>query len=579
MILQYALGVTLQVLGTLGLGWFFQKICFSKFREPVYFSIAVGLAYIFESTLLGIFSLAGFLWILPLQAYALLKAAVGLYVLGRYAEKIRNHLLKCWPLGFIFGLFLLNACVPTSNFDCFSAHLPIPKLFLAAQGYPLRPDFQYLALPLGAHMWSLPSMSLGLEGGCNAVAPLFSFFLIFTIFQFFGSKCAVWSLLVCLSMPEFIRVSLDPMVDTPCFYYACAGYLCLRSRRIELHWIGLWFWCFLFAIKPTLAPFALIAVLWYLSRDFCDRSQHFRIKTAGILILAAGIGLFWCIKNGLVHQNIFYPYLGSSTIQPLIPTEWHPAINQDWGERILKYFRVIFLDHRYNLSLGFWPLFSLPFVWRCKNGAQRWILFLLVLGLMFTLLLTPFKNRYAMPYFFVALPAMALLAQYSSLGIKILLGLSVSFNLAYALPYVGQPLYAAYKNWDKHDYYRFKFPNYSAYEKANRSPEGKILLIGQASHWLDRPHVLAVISETHLDFTRMDSIENFKHFLTNQNISFIVFDRQDVLGMAKSSDPWYRGKSWCAQRALYWVDQLLEKSAAKEIFMETGVQMIDVREL
>ena len=183
-----------------------------------------------------------------------------------------------------------------------------------------------------------------------------------------------------------------------------------------------------------------------------------------------------------------------------------------------------------------------------------------------------------MPYFFVALPAMALLAQYSPKGIKILLGLSVVFNLAYALPYMGQPLYAAYKNWNKHDYYRFKFPNYSAYEKANRCPEGKILLIGQASHWLDRPHVLAVISETYLDFTRMETIENFKHFLVTQNIAFIVFDRQDVLGMANSSDPWYRGKSWCAQRALYWVDQLLEKSAAKEILMESGVQIIDVRE-
>jgi hypothetical protein len=580
LVVQFACGVILQVVGTLGLSWFCQKTLTKVFGFQLKISCAFGLAFLLESTGLGLLSFVGLLKPTLLQGWMILKVGLGLYVGLTQARLLFQHLRNNLSLSLVTLAFLFNACLPTSNFDCFSAHLAIPKLFLEAQGYPLRPDFQYLeALPLGAHMWYLPGLSLGLEGSCNALAPLFAFFIFFLMRQTFGGRCAWWSLCVALSMPEFLRVSLDPMVDTPCFFYILAGFLCLRSRKLELQWLGLGFWCFLFALKPTLAPCALVGTCWMLWRVRQQLLTPRGIQYSFILLGLGIMGCLWSLKNAVLYGNILHPYWGAAHMGPYIPMDWRPNLDYALNIKIWNYLKVLFADYHYNLSLGFWPLFSLPLVWKIKTSSQRWVLGLFILGLALTFALTPFKNRYAMPYFFLALPSMALLAQNSSRGMKGLLILTVCFNLASAAPYIGQPLWVAYKQWNQDDYYRFKFYNYAAYEAANRCPEGKILLIGQPSTWIQRPHLLAVISETHLDFTRLEQLETFIKYLHTNQISFVVFDRSDAQGMANNSDPWYRGKSWCALKALEWVDALKAHASTQVIHQEAGVEILDVREL
>ena len=136
----------------------------------------------------------------------------------------------------------------------------------------------------------------------------------------------------------------------------------------------------------------------------------------------------------------------------------------------------------------------------------------LVMGFAITLAFTPFKNRYFMPYLFLLLPSMALSARAASTQVRYVLYGVVFINAITIAPYLIQPLYAAAKGWDRDDFYRFKFYNYGAYERLRELPEGTFLLVGQASHWIDRPHKLSVISETHLDFTRMESVDELLIF-------------------------------------------------------------------
>jgi hypothetical protein len=255
---EFFTGVALQTLGVYGSIWAITQILknhlFRDFSSSQTVIVAFGLAMIMESTLIGTLSVAECLPLFLTQTIFFAKAGLGTWALSKssFGNSAKTALAH-WPILLWGAAILLNACIPTSSFDNFSAHFPIPNLFIEASGYPLRPDFQYLdALPLGAHMWSIPGFSVHLEGAANAISPIFSLALIAGITSFYGRKCGLWALVACLSMPEFIRVSLDPMMDTPCFFYGTIGFILIRHRCRLHQWIGLLFWMFLMSIKPTL---------------------------------------------------------------------------------------------------------------------------------------------------------------------------------------------------------------------------------------------------------------------------------------------------------------------------------------
>jgi hypothetical protein len=545
-----------------------------------------------ESTLLGALSLLQWLPKTGLIFYFYTKAAIGLFIALGALNKAKNSItssqkarqtllpnnsnLHLWMISLWGTILILNASIPTSSFDNFSAHFPIPNLFIDASGYPNRPDFQYLdALPLGAHMWLIPPFAAQLEGGANIISGIFSLATLLLIANIYGPKICLWSSIAFLSMPEFIRVSLDPMMDTPCFFYAISGWYLLSQQHLSRQLMGFSFLCFLCAIKPTLVGFPMIACCWIIVRNF----KKINLSKLSIAIALTLPGALWYIKNAIFHGNPLYPHVFSSAAAPFCPPEYLPMVAQSQAERIWNYMEVLFAEPHYNLSYGFWILYGLPLVFQLRKSKHRWALSLIALGVIITYLTTPFKNRYMMPYIMILIPTLGILAHKSQGIIKALLLGTVFINLISVAPYTAQPLLATIKNWNYDDYYRFKFYNYATYEKVNQLPEGKILLTGQPSHWIKRPHLLSVISETHLDYTRLESIDELITFIRNNNLSFLVFDQADTQGMAQHPKPWYRKKSYCAKRALHWVEKLSKHPQTQLILEENGVQVLDTRPL
>jgi hypothetical protein len=564
---SYALGVLLQILGSLGWGGCVHKLM--KRRQNIGYSFAI--AAILESGLLSVLAMGRLMPSSSMSFWFWAKCILGIWMIISY----RWHMLK-WlrenPWIAVFGsLLALHACCPSSNFDCFSAHFPIPKLFIETEGYPLRPDFQYLdALPLAAHMWMIPPFAAGFEGGVNIISSVFAVAIFVFIAQSWGHRLGFLSLMVCLSMPEFIRVSLDPMVDTPCFFFALVGMSAFRQhgRRPTL---GFACWAFLVGIKPTLAPLAIIGCIIFIRHNPWKKN----LKALPWLFAISLPASIWYLKNTWLHGSPLYPYFGTASIAPLIPAEVLQSMPSEtilW--RFWNYLTICFAEQRYALSFGFWPLFCVPFFIKTL-GRQRLISLCLIMGFAITLAFTPFKNRYFMPYLFLLLPFMALLARDVSNTVRYLLYGIVFINSISVAPYLMQPLYAAAKAWDRDDFYRFKFYNYGAYERLKELPPGKILLVGQASHWIDRPHQLSVISETHLDFTRMSSVDQLLDFLSEQQLKFVVFDWRDVNGMAENNNPWYRKKAHCAQRALHWMQQLQQHPSISMVYEENGVRVLE----
>ena len=265
---SYALGVLCQILGSLGWGGCVHKLLGR--RQNLGSSFAV--ACIAES---GFLSALAMIRAMPASAMVFwfwAKSILGIFFIVFYRKPIGKWLGDHPCIAVFGGLLTLHACCPTSNFDCFSAHFPIPKLFLEAEGYPVRPDFQYLdALPLAAHMWLIPAFATGLEGGANIVSGIFAFAIFVFISQNWGRRLAFLSLMVCLSMPEFIRVSLDPMVDTPCFFFVLVGMWAFRQHQRK-HFLGIACWTFLVGIKPTLAPFSIVAMAIFIGNQSWNKS-------------------------------------------------------------------------------------------------------------------------------------------------------------------------------------------------------------------------------------------------------------------------------------------------------------------
>lgn len=558
MVLTLGFGVVLQFLASLGLA---RLVQFRLGARELSTCFAMGA--ILESMVLALLSLTMGLPVWVLQLWFFIKVGAGCLGCSTWWPQMGRW---GWPVWAFAVMGIMNASVPTSNFDCFSAHFPIAKLFLEAEGYPWhRVDVQYLeALPLGAHLWFLPQMSWGLEGAVNAIGPVFGFFSLLALREHLGPRGGLWGALLCLGMPQFLRVTMDPMVDAALFFFVLKGALCLPKNS---NWgLAALFLSFPLAIKPTLLPLGLLAL--YLCIRWPNRS--FRVK-GGLLFAMAAMVLLWPLKNWVQFGNLFHPYLFSQGEAPWIPMESRVA-PLPWFEHWLNYVKVVFLDHRYALSLGFWPLLALPLAWRFAN--RRPLLAVgMVVGFLLTGLLTPFKNRYFMPFLFLALPAFSISLVVSKHRVtKGLVVLQAVLVMGLFVPYAAQSLHALVKNLNHEDFIQRKYPFYPGYRVANELPEGRILLVGQASHWIERDHRVAIVSETHLDFTRLSSIEELIHHLDGEEIVHVVFDRRDALGMAAHEDPWYRGKAHCARRAIHWMDRLKERaSAVQEV---AGIDLI-----
>jgi hypothetical protein len=550
------MGACLQILGTAAGIWLTGKLNF-KASEFSLKNTVQNFCYftIFESTFLALLSFLYFLDPLVLKSWFWLKACLGFFVVFQYKTSLFTLLKTNRFLSLICFALLVAISVPTANFDCFSAHFAIPRLFIEESGYPLRPDYQYLdALPLAGHMWYLPGLAAENEGALNVLSLVYFFFIFLLLKAYYSQRVAFYGSLLLLSMPQWIRVTLDPMMDTPSSFYALYAWV-LLTTSLDKKWC-LFFMssCFLIAIKPTLVAFPLLATCFIIGKLF---SNKLRFSQIIFLLGSIGCGGVWYFKNWLLHGNPLYPHLFSNVIPPNLPDDLYTA-NPDMFHSLWQYILTIMADHRWVLSYGPWPLICLPLlILGIKNKRVRYLLLYLCLGFLITWTFASFKNRYFMPYLITALPLMSLWVARAPFWLKSLLKFQVALNLLLFSPYFLQPVYSIYKKYNYESYMTFKYPKYPVYQQVNQSDAKKVLLVGQPAYWLTKPHQLAIISETNLDFTRIHSLtELFDHFEKNQ-IDTLVYDRSDTEGMAAKADPHYAKKAYQAKICRDWMNKLL----------------------
>ncbi|MBF0245734.1 MAG: hypothetical protein HQL31_10790, partial [Planctomycetes bacterium] len=401
LILEYLLGALLQLLGALGASGLVYRLFIRRLDLPERWKplCAFAMAGAGESLLLGALSLVACTPVWFLVSLFWVKVALVLPLFAgpcRISSPLRE-LMRRPLLGFWTVALLLNASLPTSCYDAFTSHFAVARLFLEAGGHPARFDYQYLfALPLGGHMWLLPGLAAGFEGAANFATPLFSVALVYLFEVAMGRKGAIWAFLILLSIPQFIRLSLDPMMDAPCLFYATFGLLLLRTDRFRYAratWMiaGL-SWALLAGIKQTLLPFW---VLW--SCLFLWAVREAKIpwrKAVGLFLGVAVMALFWYARNLIYTANPVYPFFFSRDAAPLIPSGSLPPVNSLSVGSLWDYLFVVFLDRRWMLSIGPWFLAFLPCLLRTGRQSRglRVAKVLLFLGFLLTMYFRPFKN-------------------------------------------------------------------------------------------------------------------------------------------------------------------------------------------
>lgn len=559
LVLSYGIAALLQMLACFGSAFALHKAFLSRIESKFSFHLAFLMSVVVESTLLGVLFLHFTVPLRSIQGVMLIKIILGLFFLyvkwSIFSQFIKENL---W-LFLIYLLVFFNACVPTSCYDAFTAHFQVPKYFLEYLAYPIRPDFQYLdALPLGVHMLYVLPLSLKLEGGVNVYSLIFMITLFDLFTKYSGKKIGLISILLCLSMPQFIRVAMDPMVDVPNFYFVVLGVVFMKHRHeLRVYYYGLALsWSFLMCIKPTMLvfPLMLTSLIIY---DFIKKD----IKIEFVLKLAlcmAVVGLFWQYKTYIIHGNPFYPYFGEGIVKPLVPK--FDDVKPLGFENFINYLMILFFDHRYFLTYGPWIFICLPLLVLKKSDEKNdyIIYFLVVLGFVLTFLTTSFKNRYFMPYLFLLLPLFASRLQEASLTIKHLLKVWVFFVFLTYLPYFLQPLHAGLKNLTKSDYYQRKFSNYSIINNLNTEEHGKVFFVGSPVYWLNCEHIVSIYSETHLDYTRINTIELLFKRLKDEQIDTVCVDLGQLEGMSRSKSPYYQKNKYLATQCLLLWQKALE---------------------
>lgn len=558
LVLEYAMGAVLQILACFGITFFIHKALLSRIESKYSLHLAFAIGVILESTLLGVFFLHGGISLLILKSLMMLKIVFGVVFLVRKSSFIIQKIKSNHWLFIFYSLIFINACVPTSCYDAFTAHFQVPKYFLEYLSYPNRPDFQYLdALPLGIHMLYVLPLSLGLEGGLNVYSLIFTIILFDLFMMHYGKRVGLISILLCLSMPQFIRVAMDPMVDVPNFYFVIFGAVLLNTRKkVKFHYYGLALsWSYLMCIKPTMLifPVVLIGVVIY---DFIKKEIQiqFAFKMAFCMVI---VGLFWNYKAYIIHENPFYPYLGEGVVKSLLPK--FSTIEISVYEKLLNYLEILFLDHRYFLSFGPWFLICVPLLFS-KNLVLKndFLIYLLViLGFILTFYTTSFKNRYFMPYLILLIPLFAHRLSEAPVIVVRLLKSWVFFVLLTYLPYFLQPVHAGLKNLSKDEYYQRKFQNYSIVNSLNEKEHGKVFYVGSAVYWLNSDHVVSIYSETHFDYSRIKSVEELIKKLKHQQIDTVCIDMGHLEGMSKNTSPYYQKNRYLASKCLtLWCEAL-----------------------
>ncbi len=581
----FLLGALGQLMGAVGLSW---ATCRGLKKSGLGHDLITGFAigHILESLTITALSCSEFL---PRRLLILWFGVKILLFLGFLITKsprgdlfatLRGHPLPClWT-----AALLSAASVPTSNYDAFTAHFAVARLFIEAGQLPLRGDYGYLhELPLAAHMWFLPPLACGLEGGANMASAVFAAALPLLLAREWGARIALASFLVLLSMPQFQLISTNPMPEPAAVFYALFGLARLRrcfragaraDREILLAGLA---WAFMAGLKP---PLILFPCAWFAAALWLSRQGKITKKElVGCAVCAAACGGLWYFRNALLHHNPFYPYAFAPETRALIPPEHRPPVGSVTMRTWAGYFQTVFLDPRWRLSLGPWPLILLPLLpWVAKKrGTFAFVAALLVAGYLVTFAFTPFKNRYFIPYLTLLLPWMGAFLARRPRPARWLLALTAGWSVLSFVPYFLQPFAVLAKGQDREAYYAAKFPMYPAVRKLNELPAaGKVLFVATPVYWLEHDHVLSIYSETALDYTRLSDLDEFKQRLKQLGVRYVAYDHDNIYGMQEHPDPWYAARRYQAGRCAALLDALFADPSLRLISKDTGLWLGEI---
>ncbi|MCC6485083.1 MAG: glycosyltransferase family 39 protein [Armatimonadetes bacterium] len=324
MITMAQLLVTL--MACLGCGWLGDVVVSRRahFWTRLVTGTAIGLgAASFVLFLLGAAQLwrAGLLDILSLVACA--AGVVRLADLARNSQRIQKPQGSEWfavaLLGLLFGMTLLSAAAPVTDFDGLSYHLAVPKLYLQHGGFYWIPFIHHSNFPFATEMLFAPAVALGAPPCAKVVH--WVFFLLgaaatgSVAARLFGQRCALWAALAFALMPVGLWEAGAAYIDLSTAAYtvlsALAVLTALEGQKNRMRWVVAS--ALLAGMAAATKTFSLLWMALVLAWLYWSLRRSARaLPLSGVYALvAASVCLPWYTKSFLFTGNPVYPFLYS----------------------------------------------------------------------------------------------------------------------------------------------------------------------------------------------------------------------------------------------------------------------------
>jgi hypothetical protein len=553
---------------------------------------------------------ATFILHLCFQIFAVIYAIrYFLKILGRSGI---NYFFYGGALILFFSICAVQTITPITAKDALIHHLYLPKLWLH-EGHIVETSW---------HVWSYyPQLiQLGYAGlmrlalGHLSALYHFSFLLplaavsAFFISSHFESKrLGIWAFLITLSMPLFIRLSGEPLVDIPLALY-CSVAIALLVESCESRFAGQRILGAGVALGLALSTkyngLLAVAIILATLPLYCARMN---IKSGAIIrmgifltFVAGAIYSPWLIRNYHWTSNPIYPFLSSNIEADSADSDAAKMSHLEqrfylYGETpadlITIPFRMIMGGkdespaHFDAVLSPFFLLVFLSVLPTTNKPWRRWSIFIVVSYFLAAILLAGARTRYLVPIWlpalglsFVGLDYLKTVFPIRGKSIKsVIFGIHIIWAFFYSYSYLERQQILPYltNNETEASYLKRNIFEYQVIENVNNllsdKPEARIYLLGTGNRFLyfknnvigghfSEAQLVKVIKNkgSGLEVAEAIKKEGITHFLVHKDRASIL------LGLALNE---VESQAWQA----YINDHL------HQIFTENGYSLLEVK--
>ncbi|HNO71702.1 MAG TPA: glycosyltransferase family 39 protein [Bacteroidia bacterium] len=249
--------------------------------------------------------------------------------------------------------FIYTFLPPAEGFDGLLYHLRLPELLLADNGLKPYNNFPlwFPSLIEGNYIWAL---SLNSERTAQMLHWSYAMLSLIIVwkwsYQVFGAKAAWWSLVIIVSMPSLPLLSSWAYTDFGLIFFSLSCTYCLwcwlESQKTSFIALSGVFAGFAMGVKYTSFILPLFCILYILlnSDNIYNKNKSLFIFSS-ISILAA---LPWYIRNWIVMNNPFYPFVFGGRYWDPFLTQWYNNPGSGIGFDLRE---LLFLP--FTLTMGF----------------------------------------------------------------------------------------------------------------------------------------------------------------------------------------------------------------------------------